>query len=230
MNDIVPKSAGGMTLAERKAAVLAKVAKVKEEGTAPQAYRSGTVYAQYNGNEGGLTYGREKTPVPPDQKFVVVFDLCEHGIVKWEGSKVIDRRLTPVINGAGPQVPEGEPRVGDLEKPKHRDGWADTVNIVMVGIDGGDLENIQIGFDLANQSKMGSALELLSTIFDQCETKDGQEGMFNPVVTVEEGSYYNKMHTRDVFFPIFKIHEWTDGEKRIPAIMEGSEEAVDPLG
>ena len=225
-NEIAPMGAGMLT----KEQVLAKARERIQSGEAPKERMSGKVFLSLDGNTGGLTYGRDKTPLDEDQKFVAPLAAQMHGLMYWEGGVVRNEKMLPVIEGPIPVFPEGELVAGTLAPPRNRDGWTQVVSLQLSGI-GGDLDQLVAQLDLSNMSKLGAGQSFLGQIFAQLETEDGGKGFFNPVLRLGVDSYRNKTHSRDVYFPVFDIEGWTDGETIIAAadtgLLEGPDSVLD---
>ena len=203
-----------MTAEERRATIIAKAKARTEAGEAPQRHGGGSQYLSLDGNTGALTIGRAKTPVPPGQEWVVLIDVCKHGFRYWEGGNSKKEMMVNVLDAGRPYPAEGEVMAGDLPKPRERDGWSETVSIALSGIgDDSELKGILGTLDCSNRSSISTADELMADCIDQIDTADGQRGLFNPIIEIEVDSYHNKNYSRDVYFPVFKIKAWTDGEE-----------------
>lgn len=216
MTELTVPNMANMTPAERREHILAKARERRERGEAPKRHDGGSVYAALDGNTGILTFGRNKSEIPAGSRFVVTIEPCLHGWRDWQTGKVVREMMVPILEAGRPTPPQGEPKCGDLPKPRERDGWTETVTLKMSGLDG-DLAGIILTLDCSNQSSRGAADELLAEIIDMMGTPEGEEGLFNPVIELAVDSYENKTYRRRVYFPVFKITGWTDGERIIPA-------------
>jgi hypothetical protein len=225
--ELVNRKAGSTALdpAQQRAAVLAKVAARKAEGAAPQPSLHGNlIFAKFDGNSGEFVAGRDKVNIAPDQRFVVPLEMIQWGCQRWEGGKPAERKLIAMVDGPRPIIPPNEARVGDNQK-RPRDGWQECGILRMTGIEG-DMDKIEIELSLSSQGGTDAFNELSKTMYDQADTQDGAAGFFNAVIVVEADSYENKTYSKTVYFPIFKIVGWTDGE----TIIEVDVDMDDPLG
>lgn len=218
-----------MSPEQRAAAIRARAKALKEGGMAYTPFEGGIQYIKVDGNTGTMTYGRDDTEVPLGQRFAVPFDACEHGIIKWSGGKVQDRKMIRYLEGPVPPVPHGEPRVGTLPKPNERDGWNEVISIRMVGL-GGEMDKVEVEADCNNESKRQQAMDLLGEMTNMADTAHGEKGFFNAVVVIEVDSYWNKAYSRDVFFPRFRIVGFTDGFTILELGTMADEPDNDPLG
>lgn len=200
-----------MSPAERKAMVLARAKAKREGGEAYVPYVGGVNYIRCDGQTGDLGYGKDKHPIPSGQQFVANFAEAQHGVIEWKGSAVINRRLVNYLaEGMAPTKPKGEPSVGDLPKPDHRNGWNEVIVIPLVGV-GGDLDKLSLSFDASNMSARQQATNLLGEMTNMTETAWGEEGFFNAVVEIQVENYYNKNNKNTIYYPVFKIVGWSDG-------------------
>lgn len=215
-------NATNMTPAQRRDMILAKAAERRAAGETPERRNAGAVYATLDGNNGKFTAGRQETPIPSDQHFVLLLDGCAYERPLWLSKKVIKRLTVPVLEGTMPDIPAGEPAIGSLPKPRERDGWGESINLLLSGVDGGPFEGVILRLDCSNMSQRDRAAELLNLVFDQIDTPDGQGGLFVPILTIEIDFYFNKTYTKDVYFPVFKVVGWTniEGDQRTDAITE----------
>lgn len=218
-NEITVPNTANLTPAQRRDLIKAKVQDRKAAGEVPTPSHANGAFADLDGNTGKFTAGRDGATIGIDDKFVVVLDNCTYERPFWLSGRVQKRLTVNVLDGGMPDTPPNEPKVGDLPKPRERDGWGEVINLAMAGVDGGKFEGVTVTLGAGNMSQRDAVSGLLSQAFDQIETEDGQRGLFFPIITIEIDSYYNKTYSRDVFFPVFHIHEWTnvDGSERISA-------------
>ena len=190
-----------------------RVAKLRSTGDLVQPdSRGGVAFVKFNGNDGSMTVGRDQTEITADQKFAVPLEGAFAEISKWQKKTVLDRKRVQVLDGPPPAVPEGEPKVGDLPKPNERDGWDSALGIRLFGIDG-DLKGTEVEYASSASGQSQEIAALIGEMTDRVSELPEGDGCFNAIVTISSGSYYNKTYSKDVYFPQFKIHGFTDGKK-----------------
>lgn len=199
-------------------------------GVAPGESR-GKQYANFNGNTGALTVGRAATPIPPDQKFVIPYQMIRQGLIYWKdkkpeaGSEVIVTAFEDF-----PEVPDGRPMAGTLPKPREREGWAETYFLDMAALDG-PLNGLQFEFARSSQAFQTFWGDIAVAVADRFESTNGQSAFLNPVITIEVGSYPNKQYDRTVYTLHAHFVGWTDGKTVIgndaPEALESSPEDSD---
>lgn len=230
----------------RKAAVLAKMKRLKEAGATFQESGSGVNFVNFDGNTGKIAYGRDKSALPIEgQRWVAPAELFYHGVTNWQAKKPTDRKRVNILdNPVPPQPPEGGTLQGELPPPHHRDGWAFEVGMRMVGV-GAKMDKIEMEFGASAQGQRSAIGNLWAKVWEMAQSPYGEEGFLNPIFEVEVDSYFNTTHDRDIYFPVFKVYDWTDGDILLTqhdpdwrhdaeqALLEGQadqERDFDPLG
>ena len=147
------------------------------------------------------------------------------GIQEWAAKQKTNEKVVGILDGPRPPFPENAVMQGTLPKPRERDGWSEVDRVMLVGVDGGDLDGITLNLDCSNGSSRGASEEFFAALYDNAEGPLGAQELVNPIIELTVDSYENKEYNRDVYFPVFKIIEWTDGTTRASVVDD-----EDPLG
>ena len=199
----------------RNAAVQARVAALKQTGALPESREGGVTYLKFNGNDGSMTVGREANEITADQQFVVPLESAFAACTNWAKGSPVKKITVKILEGAAPQPPEGEPRVGDLPKPNQRDGWDTSLGLRLTGING-DLKGVETEYASPAQAQSQEIAALIGEMTTRASELPEGDGTFNAIVTLSSGSYHNKAYSKRVWYPLFRIIAWTDGEKIVP--------------
>jgi len=200
-------SATALALADQqREALRQKVMARYAEGTAPTGGRGPNLYMRFNGNDGTLTIGRDKSEVAADQMFFIPLETVEYGVIEWAAKTPTGQeRMTKMVDGAAPlQPPNTLAKGADPKRPL--DGWGACLRCQLVGY-GGDMDGINVELALHSQGAQDKLAELAATMFKRLA--DGEK-LCNAVVTLSSDSYENKTYSKTIWFPVFTVVGWCD--------------------
>ena len=190
---------------KRNAAVQARVAALRTTGELPEARESGVTYLKFNGNDGSMTVGREANEIKADQQFVVPLESAFAACTNWSKGSPVKKIVVKILEGAAPQPPAGEPRVGDLPKPNQRDGWDTSLGLRLTGING-DLKEVETEYASAAQAQSQEIAALIGEMTQRASELEEGDGTFNAIVTLSSGSYHNKAYSQGRILPPVQDH------------------------
>jgi hypothetical protein len=186
---------------------------------------AGATFLNVNKGTGELTFGQNKTPLPPGLRWVVPLHEMTHGyIICNAANKPTSRQMIPMAKPR-PVPPGGKYADFGQEGPR---------NAAEIQLHGVDEVGIKLTFTAWAVSNANRISNLIGQALNHANTPDGQAGFIHPVV-IPKSSSYKHATWGEVFHIDFDVVDWlhADGETllskgaRKPITSDGAERQED---